>query len=205
MDAQPPPGETLLADVDRHGPMAVVVGAGPAAQLGQHVVGGDRVPMVLDHPLSAPDTARLLVADTEVDQIPFGSETFGGEPTERDRHRRRQVEHVDRPATPHLAVDQLATERILTPAVGIDRYDVGVAHQTQRRCVGVGPLDACDHRVAAGAWGEAFDLQACPLQVGHEQVGVAGLVAGVRRAVVDAGIADQGLQQLGRGPGELVG
>ena len=72
-------------------------------------------------------------------------------------------------------------------------------------CVGIGSLDSCHHRVATGAWREPFDLEAGALEVGDEQVGVAGLVARVRRAVVDAGVADQGLQQLGRRAGELVG
>ena len=133
-----------------------VVDRRPAAELGEHVVGVDRVPMVLGHPLGAPHAAGLLVGDAEVDQVALRAGTLRGQVPERDRHRRREVEHVDRAATPHLAVDQLAPERIVAPALGADRHDIGVAHQAQRRRDGsepsirattdAGPARACSAR-----------------------------------------------------------
>ena len=44
----------------------------------------------------------------------------------------------------------LATEGVVAPSVGIHGDDIGVAHETQRRSVGVGALDPGDHRVASG-------------------------------------------------------
>jgi len=34
-------------------------------------------------------------------------------------HRRGEVEHVHGTATPHLAVDELAAERVVTPVVAV--------------------------------------------------------------------------------------
>ena len=71
--------------------------------------------------------------------MPSGVKPAVGEAPERDGHRRGEVEHVDRAAAPHLAVDDLAAERVALPAVGVHRHDVGVAHQQQRRRVGSVP------------------------------------------------------------------
>ena len=71
------PGEALLADVHRHRSVTVVADGRPATEFGQHVVGVDRVPVVLDHPLGSPDAAGLLVGDAEVDEVALGSEPLG--------------------------------------------------------------------------------------------------------------------------------
>ena len=204
MNAQSSPRQALLADVDGHRAVAVIVGTRPAAQLREHVVGGDRIPVVLDHPLGAPHATGLFITDAEVDQVALGSEPFGRQASERNGHRRRQVEHVDGASTPHFAVDHLATERVFAPTVGVDRHHVGVGHEAQRWRVGIGPLDPSHHRVAPLAWSEPLDLETGAFEVGDEQVGVPGLVARIRRPVVDARVADQRLQQLGGGSGELV-
>ena len=140
-NAQAAPGDTLLADVDRD--VRLVLGtAVQAALLGQHVVGADRIGLVVGHPLHAVRAARLLVGDGEVDQVAAGAEPTGGEVAKGDRHRRGEVEHVDRAAAPDLAVDQLATERIARPSALVDRHDIGVAHQAQARSGRVAALDA---------------------------------------------------------------
>ena len=124
---------------------------------------------------------------------------------EGDRHRRREVEHVDRAAAPHLAVDQLAAERVVAPAVRADGHDVGVAHQAQRRRRRVGALDPRHHRRPPGARLVAGDVESGPLEERLQHVGVARLEARVGAAVVDAFVADQRLQQLGRLAGQRVG
>ena len=48
--------------------------------------------------------------------------------------------------TPSGDVDDLAAERIVDPAGGVHRHHVGVAHQAQRRCVGIAALDPPDDR-----------------------------------------------------------
>ena len=142
VDAQPAPGDALLGDVDRDVAGAVVADRRVAAGLGEHVLRADGVPVVVDHVLGAPVPAGLLVGDAEVDQRALRPEALVGELAEGDGHRRRDAEHVDGAAAPHLAVDQLAAERVAGPAVGVHRHDVGVAHQAQRRGVGIAALDA---------------------------------------------------------------
>ena len=204
-DPQAPPRDALFGDVDRHVAGAVVVDRRPPARLGEHVVGADRVPVLVDHVLGAPLPAGFFVGDAEVDQRALGPEALGRQLAERHRHRRRDVEHVDGAAAPHLAVDQLAGEWVAGPPIGVHRHDVGVAHQAQRRCRGVAALDAGDDRGPAGPAVESLHVEPGALEVRLQQVGVAHLVAGVGGAVVDALVADQLLQELGRRPGELLG
>ena len=205
VDAQPAPGDALLGDVHGDVARAVVAHRRVATGLGQHVLRADGVPVVVDHVLGAPVPAGLLVGDAEVDQRALRPEALVGQLAERDGHRRRDAQHVDGAAAPHLAVDQLAAERVAGPAVGVHRHDVGVAHQAQRRGVGIAALDARDDRRAPGPAVVAGDVEAGPLEVRLQEVGVADLVAGVRGPVVDALVADEGLQQLGRRPGGRLG
>ena len=67
-DPQAQPGEALLGDADGDPPHAVGTGRRPPAGLGEHVVGTDGVPVLVDHVLGAPPPAGLLVGDAEVDQ-----------------------------------------------------------------------------------------------------------------------------------------
>ena len=82
--------------------------------------------------------------------MPRGVKPERASDAERDGHRRGEVEHVDRAAAPHLAVDELAAERIAPPAVGVRGHDVGVAHQQQRRRGRIAALDARDEVLAPG-------------------------------------------------------
>jgi hypothetical protein len=66
---------------------------------------------------------------------------------ERDCHGSGEVQHVDRAAPPHLAVDELARERITRPALHVDRNDVRMTHQAEPRRGRVGALDARDDRL----------------------------------------------------------
>jgi hypothetical protein len=124
---------------------------------------------------------------------------------ERDRHRGREVEHVDSASSPHLAVDELAAEGVPAPSVGVDGHHVGVAHEEQPGRRRVAPLDPGEDARAAGVGLVAGDVAPGPLELAGQQVGVAGLVAGVGRAVVHAGVADERLQQLGDLAGDVHG
>ena len=168
-----------------------------ATGLGQHVVAVDRVPVVLGEPLRTVLATGLLVGHAEEHKRPLGREPGVREVACRHGHGCGEAEHVDRTAPPDLAVDEFATERVLAPAVGERRHDVGVPHEAHRRCVGVAALDAGDDRVAALHCGEPFDLQPGSFEHAGEEVGVARLLTALPRAVVDAGVADQVLQQLG--------
>jgi len=140
---------------------------------------------------------RLLVGDGQVDQRPLRSETAARERLRRHRHGRREVQHVDRAAAPHLAVDELAAVGITAPAVGVGGDDVGVTHEHERRGLRVGALDAGDEAGPSRQWLVALDVEPRSLEVGLENVDAARLVSGRVGAVVDAAVADQLLEQLG--------
>src|SRR3546814_13663532 len=97
--------------------------------LGQDVVRGDDVPVVVGHPLGTELTARLFAGDGEEDQVTPRSEPPLGEVAEGHSHRGGQVEHVDRPAPPHLDVDQLASEGVAIPAIVAYRSGKRVDHE----------------------------------------------------------------------------
>ena len=118
--------------------------------------------------------------------MPLGLKPAVGEAPERDRHRRGEVEHVDRAAAPHEAVDDLGAERVARPAVGVHGHDVGVAHEQQARRVRVGALDPRDQARAPGLRLVALDVEAGAAEVLREQVDAADLVARRERAVVHA-------------------
>ena len=145
---QPAPGHPLLGDVDADPRRVGRAGVQPPV-LGEHVVGphgvGDGGP-----PSSAPRSADPIPRRPRRSRSgrPRGGYPVRHEVAEGDRHRRGQVQHVDRAAAPHLGQrgpvpprrggDQLAAERITAPAGGVGGHDVGVAHEAQagRRRVG---------------------------------------------------------------------
>ena len=183
MHAQAPPRHALLAD-DHVDAATALVAVVQTAALGQQVVAADRVGVLVGDPARAVGAAGLLVGDGEVEQVALGPEAAPHERAEHDRHRRREVEHVDRAAAPHLAVDQLAAERVVPPAGGVDRHDVGVTHQAQRGRRRIGTRDAGDERSTARRRLPALDVDAGALDVGLQHVGVAGLeprLGGARR------------------------
>ena len=157
--------------------------------------------MVVGDPARAVRAAGLLVGDGEVDEVAARAETALGKGAEHDGHRRREVQHVDRAAAPHLAVDQLAAERVVPPSVNRDGDDVGVTHQTQRRGGRVRSRDPRDERGPARRRLEALDLDPGRRHDLLDDVDVADLLARLGRAVVHALVADQLLQQLDGGGG----
>ena len=165
-DPEPQPREPLLGDADGDAAPAVVADLRPAAGLGEHVVGADRVPVVIDHVLGAPLPAGLLVGDAEVDQRPSRPEALVGESPERHRHRRRDVEHVDRAPTPDL-VDARPRCGTSSPPNGSRDQPAGFTGTTSvwpirhsDGAVGIGALDAGDDRRPARAGLEALRRRA---------------------------------------------
>ena len=82
--------------------------------------------MVLAHPTGSVGAAGLFIGDGE-DEIALETGAGAGDRPGDDCHRGGEVEHVDGTAAPDLVVDHLAAEGILIPAVGADRYHIGVA------------------------------------------------------------------------------
>ena len=81
------------------------------------------------------------------------------------------------------------------PVVGVHRHDVGVAHQQQRRRGGIGALDAGDEARATRRGLEGLEVE-------HRALEVAASRSALRTSppelasVVDAGVADEGLEEL---------
>ena len=101
--AEPAPRDALLAHrhVDAAMALAAVV---ETAALGEQVVAADRVGVLVGDPARTVRAAGLLVGDGEVDEVALRPEAAPHERPEHDRHRRREVEHVDRAAAPHLVL-----------------------------------------------------------------------------------------------------
>ena len=189
------PGDALLAH--DHGDGWVLFAPDvETAVFGKEVIGRDGVGMVLTHPAGPVRAPGLFIGDGEEDEVAREAGAGSGDRPGDDRHRGGEVEHVDGTAAPDLVVDHLAAEGILVPAVGADRYDIGVAVETQTRRVGIGPLDPGDERRPPRGGVVLLHLDAGPLEIGGENIGVADLLARIHVPVVHAGVADQGLEQF---------
>ena len=138
--------------------------------------------------------------------MPSGRKPVVGQPAGGHRHRGGEVQHVDRATAPDLAVDELAAERVVLPALGADR--------ARRRC---GPSAAAtaprgrDPRCGRRGWsGRARARSAARSSPGPSSTWVS--TSALRTswpdstlAVVHALVADERLQQLGDLAGQLVG
>ena len=135
------PDDPLLGDLDRV-EAAIADGDRVPADL---VERGRRSPALrvveelgtpLDEPASAVLATGLLVRDRGEDDV--APQLRPGRP--QGQHDRQlhghHVLHVDRAAAPHHAVDQITPEWIARPRLGVDRHDVEVAQQDQRRLGG---------------------------------------------------------------------
>ena len=169
-----------------------------STRLGEHVVGVHGVALVLDEVLRTPGPERLLVGDCEVDEGALRREAGARQPAEGNRLGRREVQHVDRPAPPHEAVDEVAGIGLSAPPLLVDGDDVGVTHEQQARRVGIGALDARDEARASGLRLEPLHVEPGAPEVTLEDVGGVGLVARLDGAVVHALRLDQLLEQVDR-------
>ena len=165
--------------------------------------------MILQELFGTEHTPGLFVGHREVDDVAGIPLAGSNDLAERDQHRRGQVQHVDGAAAPHLVDtvgrgDQLASKRVVGPAVGVGGHDVGMSAQAQVGRFGVGALVAGDERDPAGFGLEQLKVHAVALEFVAQQFGAADLVARFGRAVVDALVSDQRLQQLDGLTGEGV-
>ena len=195
LDDEPPPVDALFAD--GHGQLdARARGNGHAAALRDHVVGLHGVELLTGEVARAVHTARLLVGHAEVDEGAARAEPALGEAPRGHRHGGGDVEHVGRPAPPHDAVLQLRGERIVLPSGGIGGHHVRVAHEHEGGRLGIAALDTREQADPPGRGSVALEGEPGAGEIGLESIGVALLVAGRRRAVVHAGVADEGAQKL---------
>ena len=109
--------------------------------------------------------------------MPFGRKPVARQSLGGHRHRRGEVEHVDRAASPHLAVDELTAEGIVPPSVGVRGHDVGVPHQQQRGRGRIGAFDARDEARSSGSGLVALDVETVTFEVRLEQIRAAHLLS----------------------------
>jgi hypothetical protein len=195
-DDQLAPVGALLADDD--GKLdAAGRGHRDAPGLGDDVVGPHGVGGVAGEPRRAVGPEGLLVGDGQVDEGASRPPARESQVLDGHGHGRGEVEHVHRAPAPHLAVDQLGPERIPLPAIGIRGHHVGVAHEHEGRGGRIGSLYPGHQRAAPRLRLVRLEVEALALELRAQQVDAARLLTRRGGAVVDAGVADQSLQEVG--------
>ena len=209
-DVQPTLCRALLSHGDDHGVRPVGDGQVRTTGLGDAVTPVEHLRVLGGQPLRAETAASFLVGDTDEGQRPAGrtpGKCFPGDLTGHHGHRGSQPEHVDGAATVDPGVRtgalDLRAERVTCPVGGVHRNDVGVPEEGQRLGGRIGTGHGDDDAGAPRARLQSLDghragVTTCDDLGGEElleTVSVAHLLAGVRGEVIDAGVADQGLQQ----------
>ena len=105
------------------------------AALVDREVGAHRVGMLLHEPLEAEAVTDLLVRGRDEDQVARPLPALPRERGERDCGGGDLALHVERAPPPHLAVDEVAAERLALPLARVGEHDVGVREQRERRAV----------------------------------------------------------------------
>src|SRR5207245_3658143 len=93
---------------------------------------GEETAVLLDKELRAARAASLLVARQDEDDVACRFDAFGTEAQQGCDEHRHSAFHVERAATPHLAVDELSREGRVEPLVGLCRHDIDVAVEQER-------------------------------------------------------------------------
>jgi hypothetical protein len=136
-------------------------------------------------PKSSPTSSSAVAAKI---RSPAGSKRG-----DRDGVRRHLTLHVERAATPDLAVSQLARPRIELPLARVGEDGVRVREQEYARAIASAGQPGDEIR-ALRHFGVELDLDAALTEIGTQQLGRPGLVPGR----IDRVEADQPLQELGR-------
>ncbi len=165
-----------------------------AAALVDRVVGAHRVRVLADEPREPEVLADLLVGRGDEDEVAVRPEPLPRQARDRDRARRHLALHVERPAPPDLAVDDLARPRVALPLGRVGEHGVGVGEERERRPAPV-PADPRDEVGALRHLRDQLDLDARVLEVGPQHLGRARLVPGR----VDRVGADELPQELDHG------
>ena len=125
----------FLGHLDRNEP-AVAVPQRVAAELAQgmpHAL--EQIGVLLDEELHPGATAGLLVGGQRENDVAGRRGVGRGDAHQRRQENRDSTLHVEGASPPHLAVDQFAAERRMSPLARVGRNDVNVAVQEQRRSV----------------------------------------------------------------------
>jgi hypothetical protein len=132
--------------------------------------------MLVDEVAGPLVAARLLVGQDTEDHVAGRQHAAGLGPHEGREHHRDAALHVQRSASPHVAVVQLAGKRLVAP-IAAGRHDIDVSLQEQRS--GHAPSGKAGDQVGAGRIAsEDPDLASEILQQPADPVHAFALVAG---------------------------
>src|SRR5262249_5880185 len=147
-------------------------------------------------PLQPEPGADLLVGGGDEDQVARAAPALSREGRYGDRARRHLALHVESAAAPHLAVDELAPERVALPLARVGEADVGGGGARERRAA-TAPADPRDEVRALGRARVEGALDASRLEMVAQELGGERLVAGrVRRVEPDQLLKER--RNLGR-------
>ena len=187
----------LFAHVNDSGIRSVLPVNVGTAGFADAVCPGECVGVVLREPFGAQPAPRFLIGDrheVQRSEVPALARYLA-----RDHgHSCGDKQHVNGAAAVYFPVFDHSFERWLGPMLLIDGHHVGVPQECERLGVlGVGAGNGDHQGCAPGLRLKALDVD--PESVGKEfgeGVGVADLLAAAGGEVVDAGVLDQGYEQL---------
>src|SRR5262249_1588029 len=140
---QPQPLDALLGRLDQVQAQVVVDRVREAADLADRLGAAlEQLRMVVDHEVPAVAATGLLVSEEREDQVARGNAALPPPLADDREDHRVEVFHVDRAATPEVAILDLAGERVHRPLAGVGRNDVEVAVYQQGSPAAVGAFVA---------------------------------------------------------------
>jgi len=99
------------------------------------ILGPHRIRMLLDEPLEPEARPHFFVGCGDEDQVALRLEAVARQRGDRDRARCHLPFHVERAATPDLAVSELARPRVRLPFRGVRKHRVRMGQKGQPRPV----------------------------------------------------------------------
>ena len=132
-DRRAHPAHLLLTHLNRVSAQTRQLGA-RATKLTERVPHAlEQLVVLLDHEARTVCPQILLIREHAQQHVARRRLSGLGESQDRPEHHRHTALHVQGASTPNLAVDQLAAERIVTPALAIRRDHVDVTLEKERR------------------------------------------------------------------------
>ena len=143
--------DALLCDTDAVEPFVSKFKKGAGALI-ERVVAADQVRMIFAEPSDAVGAAGLLVNEADDQEVAVGRTPAAIRQLNPCRHLGCRLRlHVERAATPKLAVDHFATPRVMSPLVGVGEHRVAVGEQAERWPVGGAAQPRYEVRALLGA------------------------------------------------------
>ena len=153
---QPHPQQALLGGLDQVEPTFSAVATGHGDRETAHLADGladtgEKIGPIPNQPVCPVLAATLLVGDEREHQIPGRHDGGPLEVTRDGQHHPAHVLHIDRPASPHVAIRHRTRERVNAPIGGHGGHHVEVTVNQQCPARGVGARQPDEDVAAAGS------------------------------------------------------